>query len=469
MRFTSVACALAILSGCVSARTSDKDVRRVLDAYAADNKSIEQRNTVADAGIKVLTIAPANGTFNVTADLDHARLDTVMQRVFTTTKSGYVFERPLTGMVTARFENLPLQAAVDVLLGARGLHAEMQSGVFVIRGGHAIAATAAPVPAASQPMIDAHVDLESLDVTSATTMLTSLYPPASSGGPAPAVQFGVQPNTNSVYLIGAADAVARTVDILREADQEPPHVLIEAMVVEFDRDALERVGLDIVNAANKSLSGVNLNLGSLLREAITFTKTTGAHNPRTFTALIDLLQSRNQARLVSRPYVSTLSGIAATINITNNRYVVSQGVVAGTTVVTPQAVPSGVTLTITPTVTGSDRIRLVANVTDSQFIPTSGNVAVEVDQNQASTTMLLEDGQSMVIGGLTLDRTSDANSGVPFLRSIPILNVLFANQERDRTQEEVLIVVTPHIWVPGMHPPLVEPDAFSIMNKPGER
>ena len=81
--------------------------------------------------------------------------------------------------------------------------------------------------------------------------------------------------------------------------------------------------------------------------------------------------------------------------------------------------------------------------------------------------MLLDDGQSMVIGGLTLDRTSNANSGVPFLRNIPLLNMLFANQEHERTQQEVLIVITPHLWTPGMNPPITEPDAFSIKNRPG--
>ena len=445
-------------------RPSDREVKRVLDAYAAEGKVIEQqKSAAAEAGIHTLTVAAANGTFNVTADLDHASLDTVIRRVLSQTKSGYVLDRPLTGTVTARFDNLPLQSAIDLLLGVRGLHAEAQAGVFVIRPGHASVAVPPAAPAATA-VISTEVALEALDVTTATSILTGLYPPAASGGPPPLVQFGVQPNTNTVYLTGPADAVARTVDILRQADQEPSHVVIEAMVVEFDRDALERFGLDIVNGANKELSGVNFNFGELLRQAITFTKTAGAHNPRAFTAVVDLLQSRNVARLVSRPYVSTLSGVAATINITNNRYVVTQGASAGTTIVTSQAVASGVTLTITPTVMASNRIRVVASVTDSQFIPTTGNVAVEVDQNQASTTMLLDDGQSMVIGGLTLDRSSNANSGVPILRSIPILNMLFANQEHERTQEEVLIVVTPHLWMPGMNPPITEPDALAIKN-----
>jgi type II secretory pathway component GspD/PulD (secretin) len=449
----------------MSLRPSDKDVKRVLEAYAAEDKVIEQQKAAAaDAGIHALTVVPANGTFNVTADLDHARLDTVVRRIFAQTKSGYVLDRPLSGTVTARFDNLPLQPAIDVLLGVRGLHSEAQAGVFVIRPGRAGAVSPPPAPPALAEAISTEVALDALDVTTATNILNGLYPPSTTGGPPPAVQFGIQPNNNAVYLIGSADAVARTVDILRQADQEPSHVLIEAMVVEFDRDALERLGMDLANGANKELSNVNIDFGALLREAITFTKTAGAHNPRAFTVLIDLLQARNRARLVSRPYVSTLSGVPATINITNSRYVVSQGVAAGTTIVTAQAVPSGVTLTITPTVTAANRIRVVASVTDSQFIPTTGNVAVEVDQNQASTTMLLDDGQSMVIGGLTLDRTSNANSGVPFLRSIPIINLLFANQEHERTQQEVLIVVTPHVWTPGMNPPITEPDAFSIKN-----
>ena len=70
-----------ILSGCLSLRTSDKDVKRVLEAYAAEDKVIEQqKSAAADAGIHTLSVAPANGTFNVTADLDHARLDRKVAR-----------------------------------------------------------------------------------------------------------------------------------------------------------------------------------------------------------------------------------------------------------------------------------------------------------------------------------------------------------------------------------------------------
>ena len=77
-RLVSSVSAAVILSGCLSLRTSDKDVKRVLEAYAAEDKAIEQqKSAAADAGIHTLSVAPANGTFNVTADLDHARLDSV--------------------------------------------------------------------------------------------------------------------------------------------------------------------------------------------------------------------------------------------------------------------------------------------------------------------------------------------------------------------------------------------------------
>jgi type II secretory pathway component GspD/PulD (secretin) len=68
-------------------------------------------------------------------------------------------------------------------------------------------------------------------------------------------------------------------------------------------------------------------------------------------------------------------------------------------VATPQAVSSGVMLVITPTAMSDGTIRMVVNITDSQFVPTTQNVAVETDQNPANTTMLVADGESIVIGG----------------------------------------------------------------------
>ena len=112
-------------------------------------------------------------------------------------------------------------------------------------------------------------------------------------------------------------------------------------------------------------------------------------------------------------------------------------------------------------------VRMDIDVEDSEFVPTVQNVAVEVDKNKATTNAQVESGQSIIIGGLILNRQSYSNAGFPWFRRIPLLNIFFADQERSDTKQEVVIFVTPHIWTPDLDVPLAAKEAFTIKEEEG--
>ncbi len=234
------------------------------------------------------------------------------------------------------------------------------------------------------------------------------------------------------------------------------------MVVEFNSDALEELGADIQNAADGAFSAINTSFGSLTQNSISFARTTGETNVTTFKAIVNFLVSQDKARLVARPYLATLSGQPANINITRDRYVVVQQAESGASVTTTAPVSSGVLMSITPYAMPDDKIRIDVNVEDSAFIPTTGNVTVEVDKNAAQTSMLVDSGQSIIIGGLVLNQFTSSNSGFPWLRHIPIVNFLFAKQSTDLNRKEVIIYLTPKIWKPDLTSPIYEPKALTI-------
>jgi type II secretory pathway component GspD/PulD (secretin) len=121
-------------------------------------------------------------------------------------------------------------------------------------------------------------------------------------------------------------------------------------------------------------------------------------------------------------------------------------------------------MSITPTVLADGRVRMVVDVENSEFIDTAENpsIAVEVDKNKATTIMQVESGQSVIIGGLTFQRTGQSTSGLPWLRHIPLLNI-FTSHIRDSTvRQEVLIYVTPYVWSPDLATPFPLPESFGI-------
>ena len=83
------------------------------------------------------------------------------------------------------------------------------------------------------------------------------------------------------------------------------------------------------------------------------------------------------------------------------------------------------------------------------------------------TVMHVNDGQTIVVGGLMLDRRSWSISGFPFLRHIPLLNLITASQNSESNEKEVTIYITPSIWEPNYIEPLIGAETVGIDEKTG--
>ena len=94
-------------------------------------------------------------------------------------------------------------------------------------------------------------------------------------------------------------------------------------------------------------------------------------------------------------------------------------------------------------------IERVVDVQDSEFVPTVGNVAVEVDRSSAFATVEVDGGSTAIIAGLVREELASSNSGLPGLRKIPGVDILASKQSRAVFRTEVAIYVTPRIVEPG--------------------
>jgi len=294
-----------------------------------------------------------------------------------------------------------------------------------------------------------------------STLLDGLYP-ANPQTNLRVMHFSTVSNTNTVYLNGPKIEVSKAIKLLKKADRQIKHIMIEVVLVEYDSTDLQKLDANIKDYANNQLSNVNLNFGSFASENVEFTSISGANNPRQFTALLDVLVSEEKARLISRPFISTLSGEQAKVHIANDRYVITETAQSGATITAPIPITSGIIMQITPTLFGNDEIHMDIYVEDSQFTESAANVSVEVDKNSATTVMQVADGQTIIIGGLVLNRKSWKNAGFPLMRYVPMLNILFAKQTSEEVNNEVVMYITPHIIDETMTLPFLNQDSFSI-------
>jgi type IV pilus assembly protein PilQ len=509
---------LLALASCSSPpHQADRELEDLIAAYRSQtDRSSERETRRRDQGVRAFQVERRadTGQWLVSAQLERAPLHTTVRRMLDETQTTYLVRAVLTGEVTARFERLPLRAALALLLETQGLSSWEQQGVLVI-GDDAPAATpsketaerietphalpppaplapssaaeednaaqasgAAPSRSAGQPdgyepagqparVVSRAVQLRYLDVETVTTMFQALFPVDQASG-APSVRLAAQPFTSTVMLSGAKPAVARAARLLGELDRDPAHVLLEVLVVEFDTNELERLGMTLQDLQRGRFSGLAAQIGDATApSSLSFTYTSGASAPLMFRAMIDVLSSQDKARVIARPYTAAMSGKKAVVQIARSRDIQQPvvGVDSSGTLSLPSPVTreTGVKLDVTPWVLADGRIRLELNVEESVFIDTlATNVIAETDKNTAGTTMMVESGQSIIIGGLTVRRKSSSNAGLPWLRHVPLLNLFTSQQASAEQKQDVIIYITPYIIQPGVDVPFPLPGAFKF-------
>jgi type II secretory pathway component GspD/PulD (secretin) len=274
------------------------------------------------------------------------------------------------------------------------------------------------------------------------------------------VAFAARPQTNSIYLAGPRAAVAEASRLLDRIDSDPGHVLLEALVVEFNVQSFLDIGSRIADGSSGSLTDIFFDVANLVGDTISFTRVADAAGSTSFTAILNLLIQKEEARVISRPWLATLSGSPAQLEIAEDRYVVTE--IPGGFEVSLDQISSGVALDITPTVILDGTIRLRLAITESQFIPSLENVEQRRSRNSVATVTHVGDGETVIIGGLMLNRRGQSKAGIPFLRDIFPLSLIFGHEDYSHTDTQVLVYVTPHLWEPGLQLPLETPEDFEL-------
>ncbi len=169
----------------------------------------------------------------------------------------------------------------------------------------------------------------------------------------------------------------------------------------------------------------------------------------TWTALIDAMKERGLVKVLAEPTLITLSGKKANFLAGGEFPYVT--VEDNDTEV--QFKSFGVSLNFTPTVLGNGRINMdvTPEVSDLDFtnaVYVDGYFVPGLNTRRVSTTVELADGQSFVIAGLLREDVREAIKKIPLLGDIPVLGVLFSSSQFQKSETELVIIVTPHLVKP---------------------
>jgi type IV pilus assembly protein PilQ len=294
--------------------------------------------------------------------------------------------------------------------------------------------------------------------------------------------------TNTLVVRDIERGVSNARELVRRLDVQTPQILIESRIVEANSNLARELGVqwgyrasvgpqtgtstgsnfpgtvgfggsglgtgagglpfiaDFPAAGNLAAgngSALDLMLGSL----------DGVHS---LDVRISALEEKGQAKIISRPRVVTLNNVSATIKsltilrvrLPSTGTVISTGAGgnAGTAQSATEKIETGIVLTVTPQVSSDGFVMLdmFAKSSQADFTRTVDNIPTEITR-EASSHVLIRDGETVVLGGIYRDQQDYQTRGIPFLKDIPGLGWLFRANSRNNRREDLLVFMTPRI------------------------
>jgi general secretion pathway protein D len=281
-------------------------------------------------------------------------------------------------------------------------------------------------------------------------------------------ELAVEPDRelNAIVVRGKASAIASIESLITQLDVRRPQVLIEAAIVEINGDWSEQLGVQMgfggaaagaTNAAGTSFSNAGVSLGQILSyvgaPAATAFATDGLTGTfgktGSFQVLIQALATSTRANLLSTPSITTLDNQPAEIVVGQNvPFITGSYTTAGTTTpfTTVERADVGITMRVVPRVHEGDTVQLDVSQEVSSLAPSvQGAADLITNRRSIQTTVLADDGQTIVLGGLITNNSTRTASQVPVLGSIPIIGNLFKSRIEQKTRQTLFVFLKPTI------------------------
>jgi len=329
------------------------------------------------------------------------------------------------------------------------------------------------------------VPLRFADGASLVEILTTLLPAyAREGFPVPTVAHEVGSNTIIISASGEAQKALETV--IRQIDVRRPQVLVEAIIVEISNTAAEELGVQFalggVNGNSVPFLGTNFSrqapnilalTGVLAGNSVGISEGNqalletaavnsligldggtagigGVSNDTLFSAILTAIDEDEDSNILSTPFVTTLDNVPATF-LVGQEIPITTGESLGTSNVNPfrtfDRQEVGIKLDVLPQISEGDVIRLAIKQEVSSIAGPITNLAQDfvTNKREIETTVLANDGEIIVLGGLMEDDEQFNVSKVPVLGDAPVIGRLFQSRGKSRDRTNLMVFLRPTI------------------------
>ncbi|HZR81323.1 MAG TPA: type IV pilus secretin PilQ [Candidatus Binatia bacterium] len=316
--------------------------------------------------------------------------------------------------------------------------------------------------------------------------------------------------TNTLIVRDIADGLANARELVRRLDVQTPQVAIQGLIFEADVNSDRSLGIrwgavynaspETGNPTGKNFPGrvsvggagptTNTNADGVVSPILVDFPAPGVipgsgstlglllgslSGSAQIDAQLTALETAGKGKVISRPKVVTLNNTEATIQsleilrvrLPSSGTVINTGAggTAGAQTVATQAIDTGIILRVTPQVSSDGYVLMQMFVKSS--VPSqqsTDNIPNEISR-QATSQVLVREGETVVIGGVYRQRTNFAEAGLPWLRTIPVFGWLFKNQDDRDDRQELLVFITPRVVWQTASSPHELPSASELWDK----
>ncbi len=393
----------------------------------------------------------------VTLDVTGAPINRLLPDMIRQLNTDVVFYNELTGTVTARATSVPLSDALDLVLRNSIYTYKETNGVYFVGEKTNKALMAA--------------ELHRLKYLSAEQALESI--PQSITALA---QIKLSREHNGYVVVASHDIQEQFQEYLDQIDKPVAQVLIEALVVDYDITDGSDFGIEAGLSGSQDTTGYNRKgtlwpgvnmqfngtaVNNMLKKAKSITlfgKEINLANlgvlPTDFYLNLKAMEQQGVANVTSKPLIATLNGHKATLSVGTTQYFllktttpyVNQLQTVFQESQTFQTIDADVKMEITPYVGSNGNITVEIKPDFRTPVGAfSSDVPPTISKRSMSSTLIMREGETIVLGGLVQETESETSTRVPIVGSIPILGKLFSSTSKSKRKGELLIYITPHI------------------------
>jgi type IV pilus assembly protein PilQ len=378
-------------------------------------------------------------------DVQGADINTVLRSLSEFSGKNIVASKEVKGQVTLRLRNVPWRHALDILLRAQGLGMVEQGQTIVVSNLDTLRKEdmdRRTAERAQEELLPLQTRIVPVSYANADEMSKTVEKTLTKRG-----HIEVDKRSNSLLITDITDRLDMAESMVRSLDTKTPQVEIVARLVDVDVSATRSLGIEW-GVSNLDLfdAGVSENVRVNARGVTNPVGTMKMGTVKSFGSIdvaLEALETQNKANIISNPRITTVNNREASVVVGQQIPLIVQDF-AGNAVT--QLTTIGIKLSVTPHINVGNKITMDVHpeVSDlaSQATVQGGII---INTTMADTRVMVNDGETAVIGGLIRSNESSTKRGIPILMDIPLVGGLFRSNSTTKAKRELLIFVTPKI------------------------